>query len=217
MKKLNNLPEPLSQEQIIILYKQYQQGNLEAKKIILNHNIKLIIDLVLKQFNIPYYDKEDLICIGLLGLTESIDKYNINKNVKFSTFATHCARNKIISYLRANKKTMDVVSIYDNLFIGSDGHEITLEDSLQDNSFDIQTDYEKNVEIQIIRNLVEELPEKQKLIIKLYFGFDCEKHTLKEIGKILNVTSQYVHIVLKRTLNELKDQLTYFEFKKTSK
>ncbi len=198
MKKLNNLPEPLSQDQIVILYKQYQEGNLEAKKIILNHNIKLIINLVLKNFNKPYYDIEELTAIGLLGITESFDKYDLSRNVNFSTFAVHCARMKIIAHLKKQKSKIIITSIND--FINFD-------QLLKDDNVDIEYDYDLKEEHLIIKQLVEELKENEQLIIKLYFGFDGNKrHTLKEISEILNVSPQRVQFVLKRTLNRLKDK-----------
>lgn len=203
MKKLNNLPEPLSQDQIIFLYKQYQEGNLEAKKIILNHNIKLIINLVLKNFNKPYYDIEELTAIGLLGITESFDKYDLSRNVNFSTFAVHCARMKIIAHLKKQKSKIIITSIND--FINFD-------QLLKDDNVDIEYDYDLKEEHLIIRQLVEELKENEQLIIKLYFGFDGNKrHTLKEISEILNVSPQRVQFVLKRTLNRLKDKFKKYQ------
>lgn len=212
MKKLNNLPEPLSQEQIIILYKQYQEGNLLAKETILTSNIKLVINIVLTSFNIPYYDKEELIGVGLLGLTECIDKYDINKKVKFSTYATRCVKNKIISYIRNNKLNNNI-SIYDYLSTNIDEEE-TIESTLQDKSVNIQLDYEKKEERQFIKDLVNQLPEQERIIIKMYYGFECRQHTLKEIGKELNISSQYVHIILKNTLISLKEILIEMQFKK---
>lgn len=198
MKKLNNLPEPLNQDQIVILYKQYQEGNLEAKKIILNHNIKLIINLVLKNFNKPYYDIEELTAIGLLGITESFDKYDLSRNVNFSTFAVHCARMKIIAHLKKQKSKIIITSMND--FINFD-------QLLKDDNVDIEYDYDLKEEHLIIRQLVDELKENEQLIIKLYFGFDGNKrHTLKEISEILNVSPQRVQFVLKRTLNRLKNK-----------
>ena len=154
MKKLNNLPDTLSQEQILELFKQYQEGNLKAKETILVHNIKLIINLVLIQFNYPQYDVDELICVGLTSLTESIDNYDITRKANFSTFARFCAKNKIISYLKRNNKHTKNISLNTTLYTSFDGDETTIEDTLQDYSSDIQTDYEDKEEIQIIRDLV---------------------------------------------------------------
>ena len=195
MINLNNLPEPLSQDQIVVLYKQYQKGNLEAKKIILNHNIKLIINLVRKNFNRHYYDIEELTAIGLLGITECFDKYNLSRNVNFSTFAVHCARMKIIAYLKKQKLNILCISMSDF---------INVDNLLKDNSVDIEYDYELKEEHLIIRQLVEGLKEKEQLIIKLYFGFENRKHTQKEISEILNVSPQRVQFVLKKALEKLK-------------
>ena len=196
MKELNNLPEPLGQDQIVILYKQYQEGNLEAKKTILNHNIKLIIDLIRKNFNKPYYDMEELTAIGLLGITECFDKYNLSRNVNFSTFAVYCARMKIIAYLKKIKTNIISISINDF---------INIDNLLKDDNVDIEYNYDLKEEHIIIRQLVEELKENEQLIIKLYFGFENKRHTQKEISEILNVSPQRVQFILKRALNRLKD------------
>ena len=81
---------------------------------------------------------------------------------------------------------------------------INIDNLLKDDNVDIEYNYDLKEEHIIIRQLVEELKEKEQLIIKLYFGFENRKHTQKEISEILNVSPQCVQFVLKKALEKLK-------------
>ncbi|MGN1338398.1 MAG: sigma-70 family RNA polymerase sigma factor [Candidatus Coprovivens sp.] len=76
----------LKNDQIVELFKQYQNGNLEAKEKIINANIKLVLS-ILKRFNTTEDNINDMFQIGCIGLIKAVDNFDLSVGVKFSTYA----------------------------------------------------------------------------------------------------------------------------------
>lgn len=76
----------LSHEETMELIKEAQNGNLEAKDILVTYNLGLIRS-VLKGFMNRGYEVDDLFQIGSIGLLKAIDKFDISYDVRFSTYA----------------------------------------------------------------------------------------------------------------------------------
>lgn len=81
---------------------QYQSGSLEAKEKIIMGNLKLVLS-VLKKINIPAtVDINDIFQIGVVGLIKSIDNFNLDLDVAFSTYAIPMIIGEIKRFLRDN-------------------------------------------------------------------------------------------------------------------
>lgn len=83
-------------------------------------------------------------------------------------------------FLRKGKKYINDVSLNRPLKIYKDGNELSIEDTLSDENLDFISDYENKETNIIIRQLVEELPERDKEIITLQFGFIDDKPLTQE-------------------------------------
>lgn len=86
LSEIGNIPI-LTKEEEIQLFRSYEDGNLLAKQEIINRNLKLVVSIAKK-----YYNKTmtllDLIQEGNIGLMMAIDKFEVSKGYKFSTYAT---------------------------------------------------------------------------------------------------------------------------------
>lgn len=89
----------LSHEETMVLIKKAQNGDENAKDILVNRNIGLVRS-VLRGFSNRGYDIEDLFQIGCIGLLKSIDKFDTKYNVKFSTYAVPMIVGEIKRFLR---------------------------------------------------------------------------------------------------------------------
>ncbi|MFZ5644104.1 MAG: RNA polymerase sporulation sigma factor SigF [Bacillota bacterium] len=76
-----------------------QGGNQQARERLVNCNLKLVFNLV-KRFQNRGYELEDLFQIGCIGLMKSIDKFDLNYDVKFSTYAVPMIVGEIRRFLR---------------------------------------------------------------------------------------------------------------------
>ncbi len=201
-----NIPSPLSENEFLTYYQEMQQGDKESRGIIINHNIRLVLDRVVKRFNNTNIDKKDLVSIGLIGLMKAIDTFDIKKGIKFSTYATTCIDNEILMTIRKYRKYLKNLSL-DYAIMDDDGADILFKDTILD-SFDFTLDYEKKETLEILKKLVLELNDRDKEIIMLYFGFyDDRCYNQKEIAKIFNITQSVVSRIIKRILKTLYLQL----------
>lgn len=88
----NSFPKPLTQEEEEIYLKLYEQGDQDAKDILIERNLRLVAHIV-KKYNNTGRDIDDLISIGTIGLIKAIKTFDRNKNVRLSTYAARCIDN----------------------------------------------------------------------------------------------------------------------------
>ena len=205
------LPETLSKEETESLLEESRMGLKEAKDKLTLHNIRLVLSRVSHISKNKQYYFNDLASIGVIGLIKAIDSYDPTKKTNFSTFAVTCIDNEIMMFLRQDNKHLNVDSI-DTKALYSDGdQEIKLGDCLK-NDNDLVTNFEKKEEYQIIRTLVSKLPDTEKDLIMLYFGFyNGKRYTQKDIAQKYHTSPRVVSEKIKKTLKVLKEQLASFE------
>ena len=146
---VDKLPEPLSKEEEIYYVKKSMEGDLKARDILIEHNLRLVVFLA-KKYENTKVDLEDLVSIGSIGLIKGINTYKLDKNIKLATYASRCIDNEILMFLRKNKKRRSEVSFEDSLSFDAEGNELHLEDILGTDS-DIVT---KNIENETEKKLL---------------------------------------------------------------
>ena len=105
------LPPPLSQdEEVEIINKLDTEESIEARKILVERNIRLVVYNA-KKFENTGIGIEDLISIGTIGLMKGVNTFNSDKKIKLATYASRCIENEILMYLRRNNKLKSEVSI----------------------------------------------------------------------------------------------------------
>ena len=109
-----SLPPILTKEQTKQLFIECKNGNSEARNELINHNIALVINQVVKKFCTNNYDRRDLVSIGLIGLIKSVDTFDVNRNISFSTYATKCIDNEILMFLRRDKNKSYLIPVEDS-------------------------------------------------------------------------------------------------------
>ena len=100
---LKSFPKPLSAEEEQYYVQRYIEGDLEAKHILIERNLRLVAH-VLKKYQHLEEDTEDLLSIGTIGLIKAILTFNPDKNNRLGTYAARCIENEILMYLRSKKK-----------------------------------------------------------------------------------------------------------------
>ena len=198
-----SLPEILSEDKITNLFIDFYNGNSDSRDKIIYHNLRLICFEIKKKFSTVKYDKEDLFSIGTIGLMKAVDTFDINKGIKFSSYASRCIDNEILMFLRKIKKDKNLVSIDTTISFDNEGNELKIIDTL----FDTDDKYENYDNKELYSNIdrvIDTLPDKEKDIIKLFFGFyDGKKHNQYEIAKKLNISQSYTSRLLKRLVKKV--------------
>ena len=93
------LPEPLSKEMEDYYINLKDDGDLKAKDILIEHNLRLVVFLA-KKYENTGVDLEDLVSIGTIGLIKGINTFSKEKNIKLATYASRCIENEILMHLR---------------------------------------------------------------------------------------------------------------------
>lgn len=210
-KEEDKLPEILTDAEIRECFEKYQLGYVSAKNVISEHNLRLLL-FVAKRFRNTGYDFEELVSVGAIGLLKSIDTFNLSKGRKFSTYATRCIENEILMFLRVNQKHKYNKSFDEIISSDQDGSELKIEDILNDNSSNFVLDYEDAEMYRIVREIVEKLPDREKEIIMLHFGFyDGRIYTQQQIKKKLNISQAQVSRLEKKILEKIKRKLISYK------
>ena len=200
--------EPLEKDELNRLIRAAKNGSKEAEERLVMHNLRLVLRQVFRRFGRIDYDKNDLISIGKIGLIKAINTYDAEKNFRFSSYAVKCIDNEILIFLRTIKDYQIIDSLDDVVFYGKDGSEKRLVDTLIDDSVNFVEELERIETYRIIRGLIAELPDRDKEIIMLRFGFyDEHIYTQKEIADELNIAQSYVCGLITKIVKKLGSEL----------
>ena len=181
----------------------------QARNELISHNLRLVVYLA-KKFENTGVSVEDLISIGSIGLIKGINTFNPNKKIKLATYASRCIENEILMYLRRNSKIRMEVSFDEPLNMDWDGNELLLSDILGTDEDVIYRDLETEVEINLLRKALEELNPREKQIIKLRYGIDCNdgnELTQKEVADMLGISQSYISRLEKKIIERLKKSI----------
>lgn len=208
-----NLPEPLTKEQVYKLYGKIYQGDSSAKEEIIYHNIKLVIDCVVKKYSNSGYDKKELVSVGLIGLIKGVNSFDTSKNVEFATYVSICIRNEILMFFRKNNKHFNSGSFEQLVCSESGNSDIKLIDVLDDKSSDFISEIENKVLAIKVRQIIDELPPREREMVLLNFGFiDNRIYTQAEIAKKFGIAASYVSRIIQKSLKVMKRKLESNDF-----
>ena len=208
------LPAPLGvEEENTAIAKLGTEREEEAKKLLIEHNLRLVV-YIAKKFDNTGIGVEDLISIGTIGLIKSIQTFNPNKNIKLATYASRCIENEILMYLRRNNKTKLEVSIDEPLNVDWDGNELLLSDILGTEEDTIYRDLEEEAEHKLLVRAINCLSSREKLIVQMRYGLssqDGEEKTQKEVADLLGISQSYISRLEKKIMQRLKREMVRFE------
>ena len=208
------LPAPLEpQREAYVISKLGTEQDKEAKAILIEHNLRLVV-YIAKKFDNTGVGVEDLISIGTIGLIKAINTFNPVIKIKLATYASRCIENEILMYLRRNSKTKLEVSIDEPLNVDWDGNELLLSDILGTDEDVISRRLEDEVEITLLGKAINKLTPREQTIIRLRFGLNSaegKEKTQKEVADLLGISQSYISRLEKRIMKRLKKEIVKYE------
>jgi RNA polymerase sporulation-specific sigma factor len=208
------LPAPLDgQKEAYVLSKLGTEQEKEARAILIEHNLRLVV-YIAKKFDNTGVGVEDLISIGTIGLIKAINTFDTEKKIKLATYASRCIENEILMYLRRNSKTKMEVSIDEPLNVDWDGNELLLSDILGTDEDVISRRLEDEVEIRLLGKAIAKLTPREQTIIRLRFGLgraQGREKTQKEVADLLGISQSYISRLEKRIMKRLKKEIVRYE------
>ena len=199
-----SFPKPLSEKQEKIYLERAANGDKEARNKLVEHNLRLVAHIIKKYYGMQS-EQDDLVSIGTIGLIKAVDTYDMNKNIRLSSYASRCIENEILMHFRNAKKSAQDISLNETIDTDKDGNPLTLLDimAVDDNIIDT-LDLKFNSR-KLGEYINEELDEREKKIIILRYGLDGnEPMTQKNVAKLLNISRSYVSRIETRALKILK-------------
>ena len=204
----NIFPESLSVEEEKVYVQKMQNGDEEAKNILIEHNLRLVAH-VCKKYNNTNIDQDDLISIGSIGLIKGINSYNPEKSIKLSTYISKCIDNEILMYLRSNKKTSSEVYLEDPIGKDKDDNTVRLGEVLEKNNKPIEEEVDLKMKIsKLYEKIKKVLKNRERTIIELRFGLNGkEPKTQKEIAENLGISRSYVSRIETKAIGKLAKEI----------
>lgn len=204
------LPAPLEpHEEAIVIDELTQKKSEEAKKMLIERNLRLVV-YIARKFDNTGVGIEDLISIGTIGLIKAINTFKNDKNIKLATYASRCIENEILMFLRRNNRLRTEVSIDEPLNVDWDGNELLLSDILGTDEDIVYRDLETEVDHNLLDDAISKLGEKERTIIELRYGINTiggVEKTQKEVADILGISQSYISRLEKKIIKKLRREI----------
>jgi len=200
-------PKPLTLEEERKYVQAFHEGDMKAKDVLIEHNLRLVVHIV-KKYSMAG-EADDLISVGTIGLIKAINTYNLDKGSQLSTYASRCIENEILMLLRLNKKHNQVYSLEESLGHDKDGNEITLSDIISGDIDEVSNGVETCVLNEELNNLMKEvLPEREYKIICLRYGVNNTPALPQRIvAKKLNISRSYISRLETKALKTIREEV----------
>ncbi|WP_277239426.1 RNA polymerase sporulation sigma factor SigK [Merdimonas faecis] len=184
---------------------RYTEGDLEAKHILIERNLRLVAHIV-KKYQIYEEETEDLLSIGTIGLIKAVVTFNPDKCVRLGTYAARCIENEVLMYLRSKRKSSRDISLYEPIGTDREGNEIQLFDIIETEEEDAHHKVELGEDIRRLYQKVEsELSPRERTVLKMRYGlYNEEEYTQREIAGQLGISRSYVSRIEKSAIEKLR-------------
>lgn len=201
------LPSPLKGAEEQEALAAMEEGNEEAKALLIERNLRLVV-FIARRFENTGINLEDLISIGTIGLIKAISTYRRDKNIKLATYASRCIENEILMYIRKIANQKAEVSLDEPINMDYDGNELLLSDILGTDEDMILRPMEEDVDLRLLRQAVDELPPREKEIVLMRYGLQgYQELTQKEVAMKLGISQSYISRLEKRIMLRLKKEI----------
>ena len=205
----DKLPPPLSREEELSYLIKAKSGDIEARNVLIEHNLRLVVFLA-KKYESTGYDLEDLVSIGSIGLIKGINTYKIDKNIKLATYASRCIANEILMFIRKNKRRKTEISLEDALNYDNEGNELHLEDVMGTDTDAVADEFESKEEKILLQKELKNLEARDKEIMVMRYGLNNSKeYTQKEVADKLSISQSYISRIEKKVIKRLKTLLRF--------
>lgn len=205
----NSFPKPLTAAEEREYLERFQQGDVEAKNILIEHNLRLVAHVV-KKYTPTLGDSEELISIGTIGLIKGISSFDPSKGTRLATYVARCVDNEILMLIRNRKKMQGDVSMNESIGTDKEGNSIMLMDVMGTEEEVVFDEIDLGMQVkQLYKNIKNELDDREKEVIVLRYGLvDGHMMTQREIAKRLNISRSYVSRIEKKAVGKLRKNIT---------
>ena len=202
-----SFPKPLSAEEERHYLELSAQGDLEARNILVERNLRLVAH-VMKKYYAQTADQEDLISIGTIGLIKGITTFDASKGARLATYAARCVENEILMHFRSQRKSAQDVSLSDYIETGADGAPLELMDVICEDC-DLLEQVSDRESVSRLREAIGRcLTEQERQVVVLRYGLGgWEPLRQRQVAEKLGISRSYISRIEKRALQKLRKAL----------
>ena len=201
------LPPPLKGQEELSALEALERGDEQAKQTLIEHNLRLVV-YIARRFESSGTNLEDLISIGTIGLIKAIGTYRLEKNIKLATYAARCIENEILMHIRKISSQKAEISLDEPINMDYEGNELLLSDIIGTDENIVTGRLEDDVDIQLLRQALKELPDREREIVQMRYGLGGRKElTQKEVAQKMGISQSYISRLEKRIMLRLRKEL----------
>ena len=201
------LPPPLPPDEEEKMLKAYAAGDMNARSVLIEHNLRLVV-YIAKKFENAGVNVEDLISIGTIGLIKAVNTFKLDKKIKLATYASRCIENEILMYLRRNTRLKSEVSLDEPLNVDWDGNELLLSDILGTENDIVSQHIEEEVNRKLLYSAMNKLEPRERELMEMRFGLKSGREmTQKEVADRLGISQSYISRLEKRIITRLQREI----------
>lgn len=202
-----SFPKPLSAKEERDYLARAAEGDLEARNILIERNLRLVAH-IMKKYYTQASDQEDLISIGTIGLIKGISTFQSEKGTRLATYAARCIENEILMHFRGQKKSATDVSLSDYIETGKDGTSLSLMDVVCSDEDVFEQLSEQELIGRMSRAVQTVLEPLEREILRMRYGLSgATPLTQREVAEQCGISRSYVSRIEKKALRKLREEL----------
>lgn len=202
-----SFPKPLSAKEERDYLARAAEGDLEARNILIERNLRLVAH-IMKKYYTQASDQEDLISIGTIGLIKGISTFQPEKGTRLATYAARCIENEILMHFRGQKKSATDVSLSDYIETGKDGTSLSLMDVVCSDEDVFEQLSEQELIGHMSRAVQTVLEPREREILRMRYGLSgATPLTQREVAEQCGISRSYVSRIEKKALRKLREEL----------
>lgn len=212
VQQKGSFPKPLSAEEEKKYLRLAKQGDLNARNMLIKHNMRLVAHIAKKYSGAA--DNDDLLSVGSIGLIKAVNTFQEDKGTQLATYTARCIENEILMLLRANKKHKNTSSLSDAVGTDKDGNELTIIDLLAEKEETVFEQVDKSIQKEkFVALLKKTLNEREFKILSLRYGLlDGVALAQREVAKILGISRSYISRIEKKAIEKARENLNKEDF-----
>ncbi len=187
-----SFPKPLSAEEERIYLARYAEGDMEARNVLIERNLRLVAHII-KKYYTQAEEQDDLISIGTIGLIKGINSFKSEKGTRLATYAARCVENEILMYFRSQRKLQSEVSLSETIETDKDGNALYLMDVVGVDDTMLKDLQDREDQITVGKLVRECLTEREAQIISERYGLGGRvPQTQRQIAERCGISRSYV-------------------------
>ena len=199
-----SFPRPLTAKEEREYLERFQNGDMEARSKLIEHNLRLVAHII-KKYYATSKDQDDLISIGTIGLIKGVSTFDHAKGARLATYAARCIENEILMYFRNQKKRQNDVNISDPIETDGDGNALTFMDVVCEEE-NFAEDLDLKINCGKLYQYLDKIPEREKKILIMRYGlYNTTPMTQKQVAEKLGISRSYVSRIETKALQRMRD------------